>query len=162
MKAIAAVDLDWGIGYKGDLLERIPEDLKYFREMTTGKVVVMGRATFETLPGKKPLKDRVNIVLSRNRDFRTPGLTVCSGLEELFDELGKYNPDDVFVIGGESVYRELLPYCTEAHITKIEKHYTADRFFPNLDEDENWELVYSGGNKFYNGIPFRFLKYARK
>ncbi len=166
MKAIAAVDLNWGIGYKGNLLVRIPEDMKFFKKTTVGKVVVMGRKTFESLPGKEPLKDRVNIVLSTrekiegvNQDGR---LKVCRSLDELFGELEQYNEDDVFVIGGETVYSLLLPYCSEAYITKIQNTYKADTYFKNLDEDQAWELTYESEPKTCNGIQFKFTKYKNK
>lgn len=161
MKAIVAADLNWGIGYKGSLLVRIPEDMKFFKEMTLGKVVVMGRETFESLPGKEPLKNRINIVLSRSLHFINNGnLILCRSMEELYNELKKYRTDDVFIIGGESVYKQLLPYCSEAFVTRIENKFIADRFFVNLDEEENWELVSKSELKTYNGINFRFLKYV--
>jgi dihydrofolate reductase len=119
MKAIVAVDLNWGIGYQGKLLQRIPEDMKFFKAATTGKVVIMGRETFESLPGKEPLKDRVNIVLSRNQLFNNENVIICRSLTELFVELKKRLWDDVFVIGGESIYIQLLPYCSEALLTRI-------------------------------------------
>ena len=120
MKAIVAVDLNWGIGYRGNLLQRIPEDMKFFKQMTLGKVVIMGRETFESLPGKEPLKDRINIVLSKDECFTNEKVTICRSLDELFYELKKYNSDDVFVIGGESIYTQLLPYCSEVYVTKID------------------------------------------
>jgi len=161
MNVIAAVDLNWGIGYKGNLLQRIPEDMEFFRQMTLGKVVVMGRETFESLPEKKPLEGRINIVLSRNRDFKSDSIIVCHSLEELFHELKKYDSNDVFIIGGESVYSQLLPYCTEAYITKIEIIYDADKFFINIDKEKSWKLVYSSDLKEYNGIRFSFHKYIK-
>ena len=162
MKAIVNVDLNWGIGYKGNLLQRIPEDMKFFKRTTIGKVVVMGRKTYESLPGKEPLKDRVNIVLSAKGEFDDDRLIVCRSLDELFCELKKYNEDDVFVIGGESVYSLLLPYCSEAYITKIENSYEADTYFKNLDEDDSWELTSESGTKDYNGIKFKFVKYENR
>jgi len=162
MKAILSADLNWGIGHGGKLLVRVPDDMKFFRKMTTGKVVVMGRDTFESLPGREPLRDRVNIVLSRSADYDDDRLIVCRSLEELFDELEKYDTDDVFVIGGESVYTQLLPYCSEAYITRFEKVFEADRYFPNLDAMENWVLVEESERQFYNDMGFRFLKYINK
>ena len=159
MKAIVAVDLNWGIGYKGNLLQRIPEDMKFFKQMTIGKVVVMGRETFESLPGKEPLKDRTNIVLSKNKKFTNENLVLCCSLEELTQELRKYNSDDVFVIGGESVYSQLLPYCTEAYVTKINKSYIADKYFCNLDEEQNWEMMSMSDLRTYNDIQYKFTKY---
>lgn len=159
MKAIVAVDLNWGIGCRGNLLQRIPEDMKFFRQVTLGKVVIMGRETFESLPGKEPLKDRINIVLSKNVCFKNEKVMVCYSLDELFQELKKYNSDDVYVIGGESVYAQLLQYCKEAYVTKIESKYIADKYFINLDKEENWDLVSTSELKSYNNIQYRFLKY---
>ena len=144
MKAIVAVDFNWGIGYKGNLLQRIPGDMKYFKEKTIGRVVIMGRETMESLPGKEPLKDRVNIVLSRNGNLKKDRFIICHSLAELLSVLKNYDSDDVYVIGGESVYAQLLPYCTEAYVTKIENTYSADKFFPNLDQLSPWKLAEVG------------------
>ncbi|HOM01663.1 MAG TPA: dihydrofolate reductase [Acetivibrio sp.] len=162
MKAIVAVDLNWAIGCKGNLLERIPEDMRFFKQMTLGKVVVMGRKTFESLPGKEPLKDRVNIILSKSGDFENDKIIVCPSLDELFCELKKYNSDDIFIIGGEAVYTLLLPYCSEAYVTKIDNEYPADKYFPNLDEMGEWEQVSISEAKEYNNIRYSFLKYVNK
>ena len=162
MKAIVAVDLNWGIGYQGKLLERIPEDQKFFKSTTTGKVVIMGRETFESLPGKEPLKDRVNIVLSRNKLFNNQKIIICRALTELFTELKKYPSDDVFVIGGESIYVQLLPYCSEALVTRIEKIYNADKYFVILDQVQTWEKSSETGIKNYHNINFSFMKYINK
>lgn len=160
MKAIAAVDLNWGIGYKGNLLKRIPDDMKFFKQMTLGKVVVMGRETFESLPGQEPLKDRVNIVLSKNEHFNNEKVTLCRSLDELYSELEKYDTDDVFVVGGESVYSQLLASCTEAYVTKIEKKYVADKYFANLDKNKAWQLVSSSNFKNYENVGYKFVKYV--
>lgn len=162
MKAIVAVDLNWGIGYKGNLLQRIPEDMKFFQQMTLGKVLIMGRETFESLPGKEPLKDRINIVLSKNEEFNNEKVIICRTLTELFMELKKYDLDNVFVIGGESIYTQLLPYCTEAYVTRIENTYEADKYFVNFDKIDDWELVSSSDLKNYNNIQFRFLKFVNR
>jgi dihydrofolate reductase len=162
MKAIVAVDLNWGIGYKGNLLQRIPADMKYFKEKTIGKVVIMGRETFESLPGKEPLKERVNIVLSRDEQFRNEKLIICRSLEELFLKLERYDSEDVFVIGGESVYTQLLPYCTVAYVTRIENTYPADKFFTNLDQHKSWKLAKIGDAQSYDAIAYRFLKYRNQ
>jgi len=160
MKAILSADLNWGIGCGGKLLQRVPEDMKFFMKMTTGMVVVMGRETFESLPGMQPLKDRVNIVLSKNGYFDNDKLIVCRSIDELFRQLEKYHTDDVFVIGGESVYTQLLPYCSEVYVTRFEKVFKADRHFPNLDVEENWKLVFESDSSNYKDLSFRFLKYA--
>lgn len=160
MKAIVAVDLNWGIGCGGRLLQMIPEDMKFFKEKTLGKVVIMGRETFESLPGKAPLKDRINIVLSKNESFCDDRLIICGSLEELFHEIEKYNTDDIFVIGGGAVYTQLLPYCTEVYVTKIQNTYSADKHFPDLDNIDTWELVSVSDTKEYNNIQYNFLKYV--
>jgi dihydrofolate reductase len=160
MKAIVAVDLDWGIGYKGNLLQPIPEDLKLFKQLTLGKVVIMGRETFESLPGKEPLKDRINIVLSRDEKFVNNNITICRSLEELYKLLANYSTDDVFVIGGESIYTQLLPFCSEAYVTIINKRYIADKYFANINELETWEAVSTGNPQSYNEIEFCFNKYV--
>ncbi len=159
MKIIVAVDLNWGIGYRGKLLQHIPEDMKFFKQMTLGKVVVMGRETFESLPGKEPLKDRINIVLSKHKHFNNKEVTICRSLDELFLELEKYNKDDIFVIGGESIYSQLLPFCTEAYVTKIESEYVADKYFVDLDRSESWKSVATSSRQIYQDVYYRFLKY---
>ncbi len=161
MKAIVAVDANWGIGCGGRLLQHIPEDMKFFKQTTLHKVVIMGRETFESLPGQEPLKDRVNIVLSRKADFIHEKVTICRSLPELFRAIAQYDTDDVFVIGGESVYTQLLPYCSAALVTKIEKLYVADKFFVDLDEEKNWRLVAAGEPKSYQDIRFSFCTYVQ-
>lgn len=160
MKAILSADLNWGIGCGGKLLQRVPEDMKFFIKMTTGKVVVMGRETFESLPGKQPLKDRVNIILSKNGSFDDERLIVCRSLEDLLHELERYPSDDVFIIGGESVYTQLLPYCSEVYVTRFEKTFEADRHFPKLDTMRNWELVSESSRSSYKDMDFRYQKYV--
>ncbi|HZJ83729.1 MAG TPA: dihydrofolate reductase [Clostridia bacterium] len=159
MKAIVAVDLNWGIGYKGDLLQRIPGDMKFFREMTKDKIVVMGRQTFESLPGKAPLKDRVNIVLSRDQSFKDDRLIICPSFEELFSRIKEYDIEDVFVIGGESIYAQLLPYCSEAYVTRFENTYLSDKHFVNIDEKRTWKLISQSNKKKYDDIEYIRLKY---
>lgn len=161
MKAIVAVDLNWGIGYKGSLLQRIPDDMKNFKQMTTGKVVVMGQATFESLPGQEPLKDRINIVLSNDECFHNEKVTICRTLEELFGMLSKYPADDVFVIGGESVYTQLLDHCTEVYVTKIANTYTADKYFVNLDRSDVWKPASISGPFQYNDVEYCFVTYIK-
>lgn len=162
MKAIVAVDLNWGIGCNNKLLQAIPEDMKFFKEKTLGKIVVMGRKTFESLPGKKPLKDRINIVLSKKQSFKDERVIICRNLHELIQEMKKYNADDIYVIGGELVYKQLLQYCKECYVTKIQNEYTADTYFTNLDENEMWELIDISDTKKYNDIQFNFVKYINK
>jgi dihydrofolate reductase len=152
MKAIVAVDQNWGIGKNGSLLFDIKEDLKNFKKHTEGKVVVMGANTLRSLPNG-PLKNRKNIVLSSTLK-ETEGITLMRSLSELSYELKKYDTDDVFIMGGGEIYRAMLPYCTEALVTKVFSDGGATVFFPNLDELENWTLksesapVECGGHKF--------------
>ncbi|MDP4179664.1 MAG: dihydrofolate reductase [Bacillota bacterium] len=162
MKVIANANLNWGIGLNGKLLVWIPEDMKFFKKCTLGKVVVMGRETFETLPGKEPLKDRTNVVLTRNSSFEKEGIVKCSSIYDLKEKLKDYNSDDVYIIGGESIYKQLLPFCSEALITKVENNLEADKYFVNLDEKEEWELAEQSELKTYNDINFRFIKYINK
>lgn len=162
MNLIAAVDSNWAIGNKNSLLVRIPSDQKMFREETTGKVVVLGRKTLETFPQGLPLKNRTNIILSHDKNYTVKDAIVCHSLEELKAELEKYNSEDVYIIGGESIYRMMLPFCDTAHITKIEHSYEADAFFPNLDSDEEWEVAAESDEQTYFDIPFTFVKYVRK
>ncbi len=159
MKAIVAVDKNWGIGYKGKLLERIPDDMKFFRNMTLNKVIVMGRATFESFPDKKPLKNRVNVVLSSTAKYQDKDIVLCRSKQEAMEFLEPYSGDDIFIIGGEAVYREFLPYCDEVYITKIDKEHVADRFFPNLDSEKDWELVKSSESSLYNDIKYKVCLY---
>lgn len=162
MKAIAAVDKNWGIGMNGKLLVSIPADMKFFRATTLGKVVVMGRKTLESFPNQKPLKDRVNIVMTRDASYRCDGAVVVSDMEQLKKELAKYNSDDVFVIGGESIYKQLIDECDTAYITKIDYAYEADAYFPNLDEKENWEVSVEGEEETYYDLEYYFMTYTRK
>lgn len=162
MNIIAAVDNNWAIGYQNSLLVRIPNDQKLFHEMTQGKVVVMGRKTLESLPQKQPLANRVNIVLSRNKNYVAGEAVVVHSIEELMKELKKYDDDKIFVAGGESIYRQLLPYCSLAYITKIDFCYQADAYFPKLDELSDWELTADSEEQTYFDLEYYFLKYERK
>lgn len=162
MKLIVAVDKEWNIGNKGDLLFYIPDDLKFFRSQTVEKVCVMGRKTLESFPGSKPLKNRINIVLSRNTDLEVEGATFVKDIDELQKELKKYNSDDVYVIGGEAIYSLLLPMCDTAVITHVDAVADeADKKFPVLSKDE-WELFEDSGEKECNGYKFRWCTYKRR
>lgn len=162
MKTIVAVDNNWGIGKEGCLLCHLPGDLKYFKDKTRDKVVVMGRTTFESLPGQKPLKDRVNIVLSRNPDFSPEGCIKCSSMGELFKVLENYDMEDVFIIGGEDIYRQFLPFCSGHLVTKINADFDADRHFENLDCRSDLELVEESEALRDNGLEYRFTEYKKK
>lgn len=159
MNLIAAVDKNWGIGLKNQLLVRIPEDMKHFRNMTIGKIVVMGRKTLESFPGGQPLNDRTNIVLTKDKNYQVKNAVIVHDMEELFAELKKYKQENIFVIGGESIYGQLLDQCETAYITKIDYEYQADVWFPNLDELEQWELIEESEEQTYFDLEYYFLKY---
>jgi dihydrofolate reductase len=162
MNLIVAVDKNWAIGNKGQLLVRIPNDHKMFREETTGKIVVLGRKTLETFPNGLPLQNRTNIILSTNKEYKVKDATVVHSIEGLLEELKKYNSEDVYIIGGESIYREMLPYCDVAHITKIDHTYEADAYFPDLDANEEWKVTAVSDEQTYFDLEYEFVKYERK
>ena len=161
MNLIVAVDENWAIGYKNELLIRIPADMKMFRRETTGKVVVLGRKTLETFPNAQPLKNRTNIILSTNKDYKVKDATVVHSIDELLEELKNYADEDIYIIGGETIYRQLIPYCNVAHITKIDRKYEADAFFPNLDADPAWEVTAESDEQSYFDTTYSFVKYER-
>ena len=157
MNIIVAVDENWAIGYRGDLLVRIPADHKMFRNETIGKVVVLGRKTMDTFPGGLPLAGRTNIVLTRNPEYQVKDAIVVHSVEELLAELKNYDTKDVYVIGGDSVYSQLLPYCDTAHVTKIDRSYEADTYFPNLDASGEWEITAESDEQSYFDTTYHFL-----
>ena len=162
MKAIFSADRNWGIGYQNKLLVTIPSDMRFFRETTTGKVIVLGRKTLETFPGGLPLKNRVNVVLTHDRSLQVKDAVVVHDLEELMEELKKYPEEDIYVVGGGSVYELMLPYCDTAYVTRIDMAYQADTFFPDLDKDPEWELVQESDEQTCFDIEFTFTVYRRK
>ncbi len=159
---MVAADANWAIGNRNRLLISIPRDQKLFREETTGKVIVLGRRTLATFPQGLPLRNRVNIVLSRNPAFSVKDALVAHSLEELTRLLEPYDSKDVYVVGGESVYRQLLPLCDTAHVTRIDHAYQADAYFPDLDSDPEWEMTADSDEMTYFDIPYRFARYERR
>lgn len=163
MKLIVAVARDWGIGCDGCLLFNLPKDMEFFKNTTMNHVVVMGRQTLMSFPGSKPLKNRTNIVLTRNEEFYRDDIIICHSTDELFEELKKYNSDDVFVIGGGCVYDQLFPYCDEAYITKIDAVISnTDTYLHNFDEDKDWDLTFASEVHENNGLKFTFNTYKNK
>lgn len=160
MNLIAAVDKKWAIGYKNKLLISIPDDMRYFMERTTGKVCIMGKKTLLSLPGGRPLNNRVNIVITHDYNFQIKGAVVVHSVEEALEEAKKYASEDVYIIGGESVYRQFMPYVDTAYITYIDYTYQADTYFPNLDEDEKWKLVEESDEQTYFNVEYFFRKYV--
>lgn len=162
MNLIVAVDKNWAIGKNNKIMWSIPADMKFFREKTTGHVVVMGRKTLESFPGGLPLKKRVNIILTKNREYRVKDGILVHTLEELLEELKQYPSEDIYIIGGESVYRMMLPYCDTAYITKIDHAYEADTYFPNLDEMQEWAMTECSEEQTCFDIEYVFTKYEKK
>lgn len=161
MEMIVAVDKNWAIGINGGMLVSIPADLKTFRQMTLGQVVVMGRKTLESLPGGRPLDLRENIVLTRSMDYNPKGVTIVHSLEELFEKL-KGEERKIFIIGGGTIYEQMLPYCDVAHVTKIDHAYEADTYFPNLDALEEFEVAEESDEMTYFDLEYAFVRYERK
>ncbi len=162
MNCIVNADKNWGIGLKNHLLVSIPADLRFFQSKTKGKVVIFGRSTLETFPGGKPLKNRINIIITRNPDYKVPDAVVAHSVKEALEEASKYPSEDVYIIGGASIYRQFLPYCDTAYVTKTDYSYEADTYFPNLDQDPEWECIEEGEEQTCYDIIFRFTKYVRK
>ena len=150
MKLIVAVDKNWGIGLRNALLVHIPSDMKFFRS-----------ETLESFPQAQPLAGRNNIVSTKDSVYQVKGAVVVHSIEEAIEESEKYDTD-VYCIGGESIYRQLLPYCDEAFITKIDHAYEADSFFPNLDEMPEWEMTETSDEQTYFDLEYTFTKYERK
>lgn len=168
MNLIVAVDNGWGIGNKGELLARVSADLRNFRSLTQGKVVIYGYNTLATFPKGRALKNRTNILLTRKKDFTAEDIIVAGGIEELLEIVKSYNSDDVFVIGGESIYRQLLEYCDRAYVTKFAADFEKDAYMPSLDGNSEWQCVDVGETMYSNietdsidGMEYRFLIYER-
>ena len=157
MQAIVAVSQSWGIGKGGDLLFRLPSDLRRFKAMTTGHTVIMGRKTLDSLPGGKGLPRRRNLVLSRQSDFAPDRAEVIHSVEDIL----KTAEDDAFVIGGQQVYEQLLPYCARVHVTKVLSDPEADAFFPDLDKLPGWKVASAGEMLTENGLSFQYMEYIR-
>lgn len=162
MKLIVAVDNNWAIGCNNKLLVSIPNDHKMFRQTTTGKVVVLGRKTLETFPQGQPLAKRTNIILSKNKDYKVNGALVVHSIDELLEELKKYNSDDIYIIGGDSIYKQMIDYCDTAIVTKVDHEYDADAYFPNLDEMEGWKIIDEGEEETYFDLEYKFITYSKK
>ena len=162
MDLIVCTDKNWGIGRDGHLLCHLKEDMKYFKKNTLGKVVVMGRSTLESLPKGEPLKDRINVVLTRRQDFQKEGVIVVHDMEELMEELNNYEPGRIMIIGGASVYNEMMDICDRLLVTKVYKEFDADTFIRNIDEDPNFKVVWSSEVMTEGDTDFQFFEYRRK
>lgn len=161
MNLIVAVDKNWGIGNKGQLLVSIPQDKKFFKEVTTGGVVLGGRKTMEGLPGGTTLKGRTNMVLTSKEDYQYSDAIIVHSVEEALQELAGYPDDQIYIIGGETVYRQFLPYCNRAFVTQIDYVYEADTFFPNLDKEPEWVMTHDSEEQTYYDLEYYFTQYQR-
>ena len=162
MNIIVCVDANWGIGYKNELLVRIPSDQKFFRETTTGKVVVMGRKTLDSFPQGKPLKNRINVVITSNKDIEKRDEEIyVNSVEECLELLKQYNEEDIYIIGGASIYKQFLPYCKKALVTRVDREFSADTYFPDLDKDPEWKITKESDEQTYFDNTFEFLVYER-
>jgi len=161
MNFIVAVSENYGIGKDGKMLFDLKEDLKYFREKTLNKIVVMGRKTFLSIPNA-PLKNRTNIVLTTDKTFNSQGVIVVHSYEELFSQIEKYNPDDVFIIGGATLYNKLIDKCYKGYITKIHKTVEADTFIDNVENKPNWKEISSSKTCFENDLSFEFKEFENQ
>ena len=161
MDLIVAADNKWGIGRDGGLLASLPTDMKYFKEHTTGKVVVMGRKTLESLPGRRGLPKRTNIVLTTDRNYEAERCVVVNSEDELLEELSKYEPDDVMLIGGGAMYNKYYRLCGRLYVTKIDADLAADTFITDFDADPDFEIVSESGPVTENGLTYRFVVYGK-
>jgi dihydrofolate reductase len=162
MNLIAAVDNKWGIGYKNKLLISIPDDMKCFKEITMGKVCVMGRKTLESLPGGRPLSGRVNIVLTADSTYKKNDVIVVNSVEAALEKLKDYDTKDVFIIGGESIYEQFMPYVDTAYITYIDYAYQSDKHLPNLDKLSQWKLIKESEEQTYFDVEYYYRKYIKE
>lgn len=160
MNLIVAADKNWAIGKDNRMMWSIPADMKFFRETTKGNIVIMGRKTLESFPQGQPLKNRVNIVITRNPEYKVRGAVIVHSTEEALKEAEKYD-GEIYVIGGESIYRAMLPLCNTALVTKIDHAFDADTYFPNLDEDEEWRMTKISEEQTCFDLEYYFTVYER-
>ncbi len=163
MNAIVVADRSWAIGRDGGLLFSLPTDMKRFRSLTMGGAVILGRKTLESFPGGRPLPKRKNIVITRRKDLQVEGAVVVSSLAEALDAAGDTPPDQIWVIGGGSVYTALLERCKRVYLTKVDAQAEdPDTFFPNLDKLPGWEVEHESEPVEENGLTFRFIEYINQ
>lgn len=165
MKLIFAVDNNWNIGYDGDMLFKISKDLQRFRSITEENIIIMGRKTFESLPDRKALPNRINIVVTRDKEYKAEDVLVVNSIDELFVLLKKINPDEeklIFLIGGGNLTHQMLEYATFAYITKVNKAFeSSDTLIPNLDKDDNWDIVNESETDYQDDLEYKYVDYTR-
>ena len=161
LSIIAAIGQNNELGKNNDLIWKFKEDMKFFKEMTTGKVCIMGRNTLNSLPGGRPLDGRINIVLTKDKSFKKNGVVVVNSVDEALDAVKEYNTKDVFVIGGESVYSQFMPYIDTAYITYIDYTYQADKHIENLDKNHEWKMIVESEEQTYFDVEYYYRKYVK-
>lgn len=161
MNLYVTADANWAIGNNNNLLIQIPRSQKMFLEETKGKVLIVGRKALETFPQGLPLAGRTNIILSKNKELKIKGATVVNSIDALLEEVKQYSSEDIYVVGGESIYNQLLPYCNVAHVVKLDHAYNANKYFHNLDRDSQWKLTADSDELTYFDIAYEFLRYER-
>ena len=163
MKIIVATEKNWGIGKDNQLLVHLPGDLKFFKEQTTGKVIILGRKTLETFPGGRPLPNRVNVIVSGNPEFQKDGCIIASSVEDAvaksLEAAGDAGTDGIMVCGGASIYEQMLPLCDTCIITRMDQEFESDRFFPNLDQLPNWQIAEQSEIFEENGVTYQYIDY---
>lgn len=162
MNIIVAVDDNWAIGYDNKLLVRIPADQRFFRDETTNKAVIMGRKTLESFPGGQPLKKRLNVVITSDQSYRVADAVVVHSIEEALAAVKDYDTKDIYVIGGASIYEQMLDLCDTAHVTRIDYKYQADTYFPNLDKRPEWVMTEQSDEQTYYDLTYTFCKYEKR
>ena len=162
MNLIASADRNWAIGKNNELLVRVPEDMKFFLFFSTGKVVVMGRKTLESMPGGKPLPRRRNIVLTRQKDFAREGVETAASVEEVLSLVAEEDPEKVWVIGGGEIYRAMLPYCRLCYLTRVYARPESDVSFPDLDTLPQWQVLRSGAIVSDGTLDYQFIEYINR
>lgn len=161
MNIIVAVDKHWAIGNKGQLLVSIPHDQKSFRDQTLGKVIVMGRKTLESLPGGRPLYGRTNIVLTNDQSYQVSGALFCHSMAEVMAAVRTFPEENVYIIGGQQIYEQFLPHCRTAYVTYIDFAYSADSYFPDLDQSREWRLVQVSEEQTYFDLCYEYRIYKK-
>jgi dihydrofolate reductase len=162
MNLIVAVDENWAIGHKNDLLVKIPADQRFFRDETINKAVIMGRKTLETFPGRQPLKQRLNVVITSDQNYKVKDAVVVHSIDEALEAVKGYKSEDIYVIGGATIYKQMLDLCDVAHVTKIDYSYAADTYFPNLDAMKDWVITEESEEQTYYDLTYTFCKYEKK
>lgn len=161
MNAIVNVTNDWGIGKNGQLTVHLKKDMRHFKELTTGHPILLGRKTLLTFPRQEPLPNRENLILSTDPDFSVPGARVLHTMDAVFEATRRFDKD-IFIVGGESVYRQFLPYCRKVYLTHTLLNVDSDAYFPNLDKLQNWKLIYQSPVYQENDISFQFCEFTNE